>query len=266
MDNIFLMYGEFLPNLKVTDSDETEYPIMSNADVRLLLQFMQEDGKNVNDLRQQVDKGIIFLIWIKVPPNKKLKPSEVRILHVDYEKKNEGRNDMNVLDVSSNPAFPVFWIFKKPQDYDVTDRYCVTKQGDEIKWSTWRQDMSGMLRYHDTPESSVLLVRPENQKVVLAYSFSPKVSVMALPVASLILLTSFSLFLIMVQVSESLSMFKELLEHKLELALFVASSSIIIPRFINNVEIRHRIFWVYFVPVGLSIVFALLSFGRVSFN
>ncbi len=145
MDNIFLTYGEFLPNLKVTDSDETEYPIMSNADVRLLLQFMQEDGKNVNDLRQQVDKGIIFLIWIKVPPNKKLKSNEVRILHVGYEKKKEDRNDMNVLDVSPNHAFPVFWIFKKPQDYDITDRYCVTKQGDEIKWSTWRQDMSGML-------------------------------------------------------------------------------------------------------------------------
>ncbi len=112
----------------------------------------------------------------------------------------------------------------------------------------------------------MLLVRSENQKVVIAYSFSPKVSVMALPAASLILLTSFSLFLIMVQVSESLSMFKELLEHKLELALFVASSSIIIPRFINNVEIRHMTFWVYFVPVGLSIIFTLLSFGRVSFN
>ena len=51
------------------------------------------------------------------------------------------------------------------------------------------------------------------------------------------------------------SLFRDLLDRSIELSLFIVSSSLIIPRFISNVEIRHSLFWLYFIPIALAILF-----------
>ena len=43
VDNIFLTFGSFLPNLDVVDAEGTKYPIMTNKDTQTLLEIMKEE-------------------------------------------------------------------------------------------------------------------------------------------------------------------------------------------------------------------------------
>ena len=270
VDNIFLTFKNFLPNLKIRDSEGTEYPIMTNPNTKLLLDIMKEENQDVDKLIQQINKHKIFLIWIKIPPHKKLKPNEVRILYINFEnEKNTNKKNMITINVSSDLPFPVFWIFKKPKDYNIKDQYCYRIDNNKFKNKmSWKKKVDGVFYYENTPISSTLLIHANQKHVTISYSFTPKISRIALPIASTLLLTSFSLFLIIVQLNEELSItFNNVLEHNLELALFIVSSSFIVPRFISNIEVRHTYFWFYFIPITLAIAFFFTStFNNAEFN
>ena len=55
-----------------------------------------------------------------------------------------------------------------------------------------------------------------------------------------------------------------LLDRNIELSLFIVSSSLVIPRFISNIEIRHSYFWLYFVPIIIIIFFFFGSYFNFS--
>ncbi len=266
VDNVFLAFNGFLPNLKVNDSEGTEYPIMPNSDLRLLLEAKLDDGEDVKTLLDDINAHKIFVIWIKIPPNKKLSANETRILYVNYEnKKIPGKLASNFvfLNVSADLSFPVFWIFEKPKDYDITSQYAYTIIDNKLKnIESWKKSKS--FHYDNTVESSGIIVKPESDNVVICYSFRPKPAIVALPAASILLLISFSAFLILIQHMtaggyEFPSHIKQLLDYKIELSIFVISSSFIIPRFVSNPEIRHNLFWLYFVPVLLTLIFFLMG-------
>ncbi len=128
---------------------------MTNSDFRLLLEAMSDDGKDVKNLIEDIDECSIFVIWIKIPPNKKLQANETRLLYVNFEnKKTTGRLTKNFvfLNVSDNLSFPVFWIFEKPKDYDITNQYAYTITDNKLKnRTTWKKSES--LYYENTPES-----------------------------------------------------------------------------------------------------------------
>ena len=99
----------------------------------------------------------------------------------------------------------------------------------------------------------------------------PKPSIITLPTASIVLLTSFSLFLIGIQnyandvgYDDLPLLFENLLDRNIELSLFIVSSSLVIPRFISNIEIRHSYFWLYFVPIIIIIFFFFGSYFNFS--
>ena len=273
IDNIFLTFHNFLPNLKIVDSEGTEYPIMSNTDTKMLLEIMQEknDSEELARLIQDVKGRKIFLIWIKIPPNKKLLSNETRILHLYFDNTKINKSGKRILlDVSSNLSFPVFWIFKKPTDYNITNQISYTVKDEKLtNKKSWKNTRDGSFYYADTERTSTLLVKPNQDKLIISYSFKPKASIIMLPMTSIVLLVSFSSFLIVVQNSAaygwywiSPSLAENLLERKIELSLFIVSLSLIIPKFIVNAEIRHSYFWLWFVPIVLAIVF----FFGIDFN
>lgn len=274
VDNIFLTFNEFLPNLKVVDSEGMEYPIMSNTDTQSLLEIMKDESKDpieIDNLIEDIKNHNLFLIWIKIPPCRKLQPNEVRILHLFFETRKINRFFGNhiYLDVSCDLSFPVFWIFEKPKDYYIKNQYCYTVEGDKLTNRRSWNCKDDVFYYDNTANASIFLVKPNQNNLLVVYSFSPKHSVVALPISSIVLLVSFSAFLIFIQNyaetvnSNTLSIgIKNLLERKIELSLFIVSSSLIIPRLISNLEIRHSYFWLYFVPIGLILIF---FFGS-SFN
>ena len=268
LDNIFLELNNFSSNLKVIDSEGTEYPIMRNKDTITLLEIMNEKEKseNIASLIQDIKNMKRFVIWIKIPPNKKLQSNEIRVMHIFYDttKINE-RSKHIFIYISSSLPFPIFWIFKKPNDYNITKQNCYTIKDKKLtNKKSWKDIKNDLFYYTNTTYTSTVFVRSHQTDLILSYSFKPQAAIITIPTASIVLLVSFSLFLIIVQnfgagenYGISSSLVEDVLERRIELSLFIISLSIIIPRFIANVEIRHSYFWLWFVPIALAIVFFL---------
>ena len=219
---------------------------MTNNDTKMLLEIKKEDNKKLEELIADIESHKIFLIWIKIPPNKKLQPNEVRIINLTFEVReinNRFRNRI-YLDVSSNLPFPVFWIFKKPDDYNMTNQYCHIIEDNKLKnRTTWKEGNNKLFYYDNTYNNATIIVKSDQTHLLVSYSFIPKPSIITLPTASIVLLTSFSLFLIGIQnyandvgYDDLPLLFENLLDRNIELSLFIVSSSLVIPRFISNIE------------------------------
>lgn len=269
VDNIFLTFGSFLPNLDVVDAEGTKYPIMTNKDTRTLLEIMREespDSQHISRILEDFENRKTFIIWIKVPPNKKLQPNEVRILNLNFESPKIGDSAQNhiFLNVSSNLPFPVFWILKKPKDFKIANqKYYVIEDNKLARKKSWTDKANDIFYYSNTADSSSILVKANQADILISYSFKPSQSIIALPTTSISLLVAFSISLIVAQhytISndyDSPKLVTDLLDRKIELSLFVVSASLVIPRFITNAVIRHRYLWLYFVPIGLIVFFLL---------
>ena len=281
VDNIFLTFKDFLPNLQVIDSEGIEYPVMSNSDTKLLLEVKKdENSEEIEKLLTAISNHDIHLIWIKIPPNRKLEPYETRLIHINHERKKvEKKMNLIFLNTSANLSFPNFWIFQKPENYNITKQYTYIFKNDKLEQRTsWKKNKK--IYYVNTPSSSTLLIKSQLNNLMICYAFAPKLSVIALPVASISLLFAFSIFLLSVQYfnmidseslssytkllnyvidSESLSSYTKLLDHKIEFTIFIISFSLITPRFISDIEIRHTYFWVYFAPILFILVFFFMG-------
>ncbi len=267
VDNIFLTFGSFLPNLDVVDAEGTKYPIMTNKDTRTLLEIMKEenpDSQHISQLMEDFNDRTTALIWIKVPPNKKLQLNEVRILNLNFETKKMRHRTHNhiFLNVSSDLPFPVFWILRNPQNFKITNKkYYTIKNNKLLDKGSWSDSANNIFFVSDTMESSSILVKPYQTDILISYSFKPDRSIITLPIASISLLIGFSISLIVAQyytisnAYNSPKLVEDLLDLKIELSLFVVSASLFIPRFIDNVVIRHKYLWWYFVPIVLIILF-----------
>ena len=167
------------------------------------------------------------------------------------------------IDVSSKLTMPIFWIFKKPKDYDITNQFCYKVTDHKLhEKKPWKKLDKIAFYYEDTHDSSSLIVKPNQKNMVISYSFKPKPSIIVLPIASIVLLSSFAIFLNIIQFfaksqdySDLPELFVELLDNKIELSLFIITFSLIIPRLIANIEIRHVYVWAYFLPITLTISF-----------
>ena len=70
LDNIFFTFSNFMPNLRIKDSECSEYPIMSNSDTLALLEIKKEQTNDheLSELIERIKSHKTFVIWIKVPP------------------------------------------------------------------------------------------------------------------------------------------------------------------------------------------------------
>lgn len=269
VDNIFLTFERFLPNLNVVDAEGTKYPIMTNKDTLTLLEIMKEksqDSQHISQIMQDVRNRKIFLIWIKVPPNKKLQPNEVRILYLNFKNKKIDSSSQNhiFLNVSSDLPFPVFWILKRPIDFKIANqKYYIIENNKLSSEKSWTDNANDIFYYNDTADSSSIFVKPYQANILISYSFKPNQDIIVLPITSISLLIIFSMSLIIAQIHtiysdyHTLKLVEDLLDRKIELSLFVVSVSLVIPRFITNPVIRHKYLWWYFVPIGLTVSFLL---------
>ena len=106
------------------------------------------------------------------------------------------------------------------------------------------------MRYDSAPDSDTLVIKP-GQKAIISYGLKPKPSAVAFPLSALWFLVAVSASLIVLRLL-SWTVFDALLDRDIELALFIASFSMLIPRLISNVEIRHRYARLFWVPLGMA--------------
>lgn len=265
LDNIFLVYDKFLPNLHVTDSENIEYPIMSNSDTLNLLEHDGKDDDMARNMLSLVKECKKYVIWIKIPPNRKIQPNETRLLHLGYEKKKnvkhspKHRNVPILLRIKPRKRSSVHFTLKKPKDYYIPVPES-TKKGSNKKTSI-RDDPS--FHYDETDTSLTFFVESDLDAVV-SYKPHVKRSVMLFPAASFAMLTILAMALLLASACLdstlpaapycSTSPFLAIADHKIELLIFVVSSSLVIPQLFPNVVIRNRWSYVYLVPITCALL------------
>ncbi len=119
------------------------------------------------------------------------------------------------------------------KDYNITNQISYTVKDEKLtNKKSWQNTRNNSFYYTDTEYTSTLLVRSNQDNLIISYSFKPKPSIIALPTTSMVLLVSFSLFLIAVQYSVAYeeywitqSLAEDLLDRKTELSLFIVSLS-----------------------------------------
>ena len=142
----------------------------------------------------------------------------------------------------------------------MTNQYAMSSDGSKIReYSSWNSNKH--FRYVDMEHNSSLYVKKSSSRVAICYSFSPKKSIIVLPMLSVVLLYLFSFFLVLLRHLEQHypleNIAAKVSEYDIPLALFITAVSLTIPRFISNPEIRHKYVWFYFYPVFIAALFLI---------
>ena len=269
-----LAFNKFLPNLKVTDAEGVVYPVMPNEHVKSLLKNsnVSVDHLGTEQLHDDILHHKKFLIWIKVPRNKKFEPDEVGVIYLDYDVEKDslpppnwlkGREKKIVFDVS--PAeYPVFWVLKKPEGYNLADikYYEISEHGKLSSLSSSVKNPDVYL--NKTSNSESFYIKKRSTSVAVSYSFKPKRSITSLPFIFGVVLTLLIGVLVMDLIYITLDRLDNVISiasEKFTLGIFILASTMVIPRLISHVEIRHEYRWWYIllsVPAAIYLAVSLV--------
>ena len=270
VSNIILQVPNFLPNLTVYDSDGEELPVMSNPYTNALIDGWIEDSKTdeqkeqLTNLVEQIRRCEVFLIWIKLPPQKALVNNQVKIINLEYssKKEKESSNEMT-LTIFSPLSHIVFYIIRKPEDYDFDKQVLETinEQGKKVKLK-WKKAEHFLHKTETFDALSITSNSKIDQPFILHYRFRPKIHIISVPLLALSVLIGASLYLLVQQncVSDpkcidTLSQNTiDLLKIKFHIGGGIIAASLVLPRLTNNPSIRHSMLLLYFIPVGLAML------------
>src|SRR5690348_1072715 len=171
VDNILLKIPAVLPNLRIFDGDNEELPLITNTLLTALLRknIRESTNKEVKERLEQilddVDKRKYFVLWIKLPHNKKMKNGEAKIITLEYDAKQDELNvPMHIQELKSEP-YEVFYVIKPPEDYEISktnfliyDSNGNTLKRHETKWESKKGDP---IYYDDKHRIISVRVRPE---------------------------------------------------------------------------------------------------------
>ena len=284
VDNIILQSYDFLPNLTVYDSDGEELPIMPNNYTMILIESWIKqaiDEKQQNHLRRilkEIESKKLYLIWIKLPPGKKLKRNQSRVISLKYAAKKEKlKNKIIWLELFSNRNHSIFYIIKCPEDHFLSNRKIKFTQQNGKKQIRhgWKKHTQDSMYFTETNDSICITVKPNlKNQVVLLYKFDPAPHIIAFPVSVIVFLTLSSLYLVGLSScpvsSDDMSTncflpeflrpddSSYLLSRSVDIGVAIIAASFVLPRLIRNAYIRHRMLLAYFVPVFFA-VFLLIQ-------
>lgn len=271
VSNIILQIPNFLANLTVYDSDGEELPVMSNPYTNALIDTWIEDPETdekqreqLTDLVEQIKSRQIFLIWIKLPPQKAMVENQVKVFTLEYSSKKEKQSsDEMTLTIFSPLSHRVFYIIRKPEDYDFATQVLETtnEQGKTVKLK-WKKAEDFLHRTETFDALSITSRRQTDQPIILYYSFRPKIHIISVPVVSLLFLIGAAFYLFIQQncaadpeCVDTLSQNTiNLLKIKFQIGAGIIGASLILPRLITNPSIRHSMLLLYFIPVALAVL------------
>lgn len=90
IDNIFIEVPHFLLNLKIFDSDDEQLPLVPNDYTYALLEDTIEKTsgtrkKELEEYYEEFTSRKRYLLWIKLPPLKKMDKDQIKIINLEYD-------------------------------------------------------------------------------------------------------------------------------------------------------------------------------------
>ncbi len=185
VDNIFVTVSKLLPNLKIFDSDGTVLPLITNKyTVALIEQTISESEdleliSSLTTLLEEIRKCRTFLLWIKLPHDKKFYPNDSRVITMKYDaEKDEGITSFG-LEFLSVSDHEVFYIIKPPKDYEfdkkkITINESSGEQFEKDYTKGWKNEKGGTIYYNEYSDLITIRVNPKSSaKTSINYSFTP---------------------------------------------------------------------------------------------
>lgn len=275
VDNIFLKIPKVLPNLRIFDGDGEELPLITNKLLVALLSKNIRDAKDVdlqnrlNTILTDINERNYYVLWIKLPSNKKIKKGEAKVITLEYDARPDELNlGMHIQELKSE-KYEVFYIIKPPEDYEISDvNFLIydskgnTLKRHETKW----ENKKGEPIYFDPEHRNISIrIRPEiTDEIAMSYTINAQKSIVRLPKITLYFLiaSSIAVFItngIFANVTESCfySLCLDLSDvhaENAEISVGIIGASLIIAGFINNHDIRDSIKWRFFIPLIISVL------------
>ena len=210
----------------------------------------------------------IFLLWIKLPADRRLMQKEARVITLEYDlPKQETDKKEKILEFHS-AQYEVFYTITKPDEYDFDNMDFEIFETDGIKLKnpkqTWKKkaEKGDPFYFNENQQSVSIRVNPNVDVFIrFTYSFKAKRSVVTLPTLSLYLLIGASIVLLLAnfdyyatnchQIQACMpSLFKD---KQAEIGIGIVGGSLIIPSLINNPDIRNSLKFRFIAPLAIAI-------------
>jgi len=273
VDNVLLPKTEFLPNLKIYDSDGEELPLMPNDLTYNIFQSRadqssgEEKTEYENTIKSMADG--LNLLWIKLPPLKKMDLNEIRVITLEYDAKRE-RKPTNKFGIKYERLSDsnVFYIIRKPEDYEFKKPKIetTTEDGTSIRFVGWEHEKNNLVYYNENFDSISITVKPEFPNPVdISYSFSANTNIISFPLIAvgMLSLIAMPLFILrfcdwfMYCINPLPTVLTEIYSHQSEFIIGIVGASLIIPGLIHNHFIRDSLKWFFLIPVFITLIILL---------
>lgn len=273
VDNIFIEKDQFLPNLLIFDSDGEELPIIRNDFTLQLLEnkkktSQDEDEKNkYQEYIDNIKNKKVYMLWIKIPPNKKMIKNQLKIINLEYDAIKDRKPTKKIETVYKRSSLhSVFYIIKKPEDYDFSNKPHISLTDNNDKYSeffNWNIKPGDPIYVTETYNSlSVTIIPDRTKSVYIAYSFSANKNIISFPLLAVGLLSLASVLLLILNNCSYLNAcgFLEihsarvLFDKKVEFLVGVMAASVVLPGLIRNDFIRNTYKYFFLIPLVIAFI------------
>lgn len=281
VDNIFIKVSKLLPNLKIFDSDNTVLPLITNKYTVALIEQTIADSQDpivissLTSLLQDIREYNTFLLWIKLPHDKKFYPNDSRVITMEYDAEKEDRTTSFDLEFLSVSDHEVFYIITPPKDYEFDKKKIVINDisGEEFEKDYskgWKNKKGDTIYYNEYSDSITIRVNPRTSaKTSMNYSFTPAKKtksfvrgiLVILIIAPLVTLLSKSCHPMNEKCSWIPTVFDlDLVSTKiLEIDIAVMGAALVIAGLIHNLDVREKFKWWFFIPIILAVISIILK-------
>lgn len=281
IDNIFIKVSKLLPNLKIFDSDGTLLPLITNNYTVALIKQTIDDSKDSEEIKsltsllQDMRDHKTFLLWIKLPHDKKFYPNDSRVITMKYDAIKESDSNTFDLEFLSESDHEVFYIITPPKDHEFDKTKITIKESSgkifQKDYSAgWENKSGDPFYFNEYSDSITIRVNPKTKvKTTLNYSFTPAKKTKSFVKSILVILIVAPLVTILSKACSPMnencswmpSIFDlDLISTKiLEIDVAVMGAALIIAGLIHNLDVRDKFKVYFFIPIVLAILAIILK-------
>lgn len=272
LDNIVIIKKVFLPNLHVYDSDGELLPIVNN-DLTLDLLRRQRNSSSDPEIKKKieyyidkVEKKELFVIWVKLPPTKRMSMNQIKVISFEYDAKRRKKLSPTIkTSYRKNLGHSVFLIIKKPEDYEFKERPSIgwlDYKNEYKRYDDWQVSKDAPAHISETVYALSIAINPRIvYDMSITYSFVARRDIVSFPLITLGLLSLTALTMTLfahwdalhIQQPMPISSADELLAKKIEVGFAIVAASLVLPGLIKNDGIRNDYKVYFLIPIGLAV-------------
>lgn len=230
---------------------------------------------SLTSLLEDIREYKTFLLWIKLPHNKKFYPNDSRVITMKYDAIKENATSSFDLEFLSESDHEVFYIIMPPKDYEFDKRKIVINDSEGKKLEKdyskgWKNERNDPLYFNEYSDSITIRVNQRiHGKISINYFFTPAKKTKSFVKGILALLTVASLVTLLSKICHPMNekcsgipgVFDlDLISTKiLEIDIAVMGAALVMAGLIHNLDVREKFKWWFFFPIFLAIIAIILK-------